>query len=278
LSETLASKEEMEVLRVSLRYGSCFTVANQGHSGGLALLWEDGLQVSLLSFSTNHVDVSIDNWGPNQWRFTGFYGFPATSERHRTWELMCNLATQSALPWCMGGDFNCMMYRGEKSGGGRVPDYLLSGFRQAVFECGLVDKRMTGLRFTWYRGRTKERLDRFLVSSSWDELFRFGSGEVLPMASSDHAPIELVLCRHVQDRPQRRRFQFEDYWARKPACKEIVEKEWGGPADADPFGCLMNSISRCADGLSEWNSKENGGLTKRVRELQNRLVFLESLS
>ena len=84
LSETLASKEEMEVLRLSLRYGGCFTVANQGHSGGLALLWEDELQVSLLSFSKNHIDVSIDNWGSNQWRFTGFYGFPATSERHRT--------------------------------------------------------------------------------------------------------------------------------------------------------------------------------------------------
>jgi len=61
LSETLSNKEEMEFLRVSLVYGSCFTVDCRGHSGGLALLWEESLQVNLLSYSNNHIDVIIEN-------------------------------------------------------------------------------------------------------------------------------------------------------------------------------------------------------------------------
>ena len=116
-----------------------------------------------------------------------------------------------------------MMYRNEKCGGVLVPESMLSGFRNVVFECGLFDIHMDGLKFTWQRGNTREKLDRFFATRSWIDLFQNNKGEVLAMGSSDHAPIELMLCRHLQDKPRKKRFYFEDFWVRKPACREVVE-------------------------------------------------------
>lgn len=56
-----------------------------GRSGGLVLLWEKDVSITLLSLSKNHIDVNVqlDANGP-VWRFTGFYGEPGASLRKRT--------------------------------------------------------------------------------------------------------------------------------------------------------------------------------------------------
>ena len=52
-----------------------------------------------------------------------------------------------------------------------------------------------------------------------------------------------------------------------------IKKEWGVSGVSDPFLRLMDSISGCSSKLSAWDSKENGSLAERVKDLQNRLVF-----
>ena len=49
----------MEVLKVSLGFTSCFAVDRIGFGGGLALLWNPNLDVTLKSFSVGHIDVCI---------------------------------------------------------------------------------------------------------------------------------------------------------------------------------------------------------------------------
>lgn len=45
--------------------------------GGLALLWkEEGWDVSIMSFSVNHIDVMIEDGNGVSWHFTGVYGWP----------------------------------------------------------------------------------------------------------------------------------------------------------------------------------------------------------
>lgn len=59
----------------ALGLNNLFTTFNSSSSGGLCLVWDTDIGVSILSFSINHIDaeITLDN---NVWRFIGFYGFP----------------------------------------------------------------------------------------------------------------------------------------------------------------------------------------------------------
>lgn len=47
--------------------------------GGLALFWKDPFDVSLLSYSTGHIDVAAIGLGrEDTWFIIGFYGNPRT--------------------------------------------------------------------------------------------------------------------------------------------------------------------------------------------------------
>ena len=47
LMETKLDGKKMEVLRVELHFKFCFTVLSQGSSGGLALLWNDPMELTI---------------------------------------------------------------------------------------------------------------------------------------------------------------------------------------------------------------------------------------
>lgn len=89
-----------------------------GSSGGLLLYWTDSIKVTLRSYSQGHIDcsVSLDDL---VWQFTGFYGRPCISERHKSWDQLRRLYSINrgpSIPWVVGGDFNEIFYEYEKKG------------------------------------------------------------------------------------------------------------------------------------------------------------------
>ncbi|GLU21100.1 hypothetical protein SLE2022_372630 [Rubroshorea leprosula] len=64
-----------------------------------------------------------------------------------------------------------MLCQDEKKGGEPQPEWLLSGFREAVVDCELTEVRMIGFPYTWSRGGVEEKLDRILVSREWQASF-----------------------------------------------------------------------------------------------------------
>ena len=46
---------------------NCFGVSSNGRSGGLAMFWREDINLSLVSFSKNHVDMLVDEEGKEQW-------------------------------------------------------------------------------------------------------------------------------------------------------------------------------------------------------------------
>lgn len=57
LSETISSRQKMEWVCSQLGYEGLLTVEPNGRSGGLALIWKEARQATLLSFLVNHIDV-----------------------------------------------------------------------------------------------------------------------------------------------------------------------------------------------------------------------------
>ncbi|KAF2283685.1 hypothetical protein GH714_013872 [Hevea brasiliensis] len=88
--------------------------------GDLDCLWDDTIDLRLLSYSLHHVDfrVSMDgSSGP--WRFTS------------------------------DGQFNEILVPSEKVGGATGPVQYLNAFREVLSETGLVDLGYKRYRFTW---------------------------------------------------------------------------------------------------------------------------------
>ena len=99
LSETKASVSRIKRLQRKLELTQGIAVPSDGQSGGLAMLWREGVDVRLRSVSHSHIDVCvIGEGGACSWRATGFYGHPDARKRHISWELLRTLKNQSTLP------------------------------------------------------------------------------------------------------------------------------------------------------------------------------------
>lgn len=92
VSESRINQHHANFLRVALKFNSCFCVDSVGKKGGLELLWNDNINLSILSYSRGHIDCLISNTQV-PFYFTGFYGNPKRSLRPLSWSLINSIAS-----------------------------------------------------------------------------------------------------------------------------------------------------------------------------------------
>jgi hypothetical protein len=72
----------------------CLAVDSRGKRGGIALFWDENIQVNLLTIDDRYIDVSIrEDPNAEPWRAAFIYGEPRVEDRHRIWEIMQRLKT-----------------------------------------------------------------------------------------------------------------------------------------------------------------------------------------
>lgn len=114
LSETMVSESRVKNLRWRLGLKGCLAVDSKGRRGGVALFWDESIQVHLKSSNDRYIDVSVvDEPNATPWRATFVYGEPRVEDRHRMWEILQRLKTRSQEPWVVVGDFNETMWQYE---------------------------------------------------------------------------------------------------------------------------------------------------------------------
>lgn len=98
LRETCLDAHSIALRKFSLNFSNCLAVDSTGRSGGIALLWSNGINLSVLSYSKNHIHAHIQNIGDSgdDWFFTGIY-------RHLTWQLIKSLNVPTDSAWLMCG-------------------------------------------------------------------------------------------------------------------------------------------------------------------------------
>ncbi|KAK6162982.1 hypothetical protein DH2020_002823 [Rehmannia glutinosa] len=176
LMETKLNNIQMDCIKERFNFFGV-NIAAIGKSGGLALLWKKDIRVDIQTYSHNHIDAIVFNDSESKpWRFTGCYGEPVQTHRHRTWALLKWLSNKSTLPWLCIGDFNEILHKSEKQGGDVVPNWRIQNFRQATLEAGLVNIGFSGYPFTWTNRRQNPntiwaRLDRAFACSKWNQQF-----------------------------------------------------------------------------------------------------------
>ena len=77
------------------------------------------------------------------------YGWPHSEEKHFTFDLLRRLNEDPHDQWVCIGDFNQILSSQDQEGGLEPNFNRISLFRSALDECGLLDLRFSGPRFTW---------------------------------------------------------------------------------------------------------------------------------
>ncbi|GLU10723.1 hypothetical protein SLE2022_275090 [Rubroshorea leprosula] len=267
LCETLLDGRGMDRIRQRLRFHNCFTVDKIGRSGGLVMLWTSEVSLSLLSYSTNHIDMEVEGMGGCKWRLTGYYGCPERHRRRRSWALLRELASRSLLPWLICGDFNDILRQDEKVGGDAQPEWLLAGFNDAIEACSLTELRMVGGSFTWQRGEIREKLDRGLATTRWHDTFPHAIVRLLPPLASDHKPLWISIDgRRDRRNWHRKRFRFEEMWLRDNRCQEVVQASWKSIEGTGDWGCLLHKMRVCSNDLLQWNRVQFGHVQTHLKQ------------
>ncbi len=126
--------------------------------------------------------------------------------------------------WAMCGDFNLTRCQQERKGrcwSGK----LMAMFSVLLNELELIDLPITNQNFMWSNMQcnpTLAKLDRFLISTEWDQTFPLSNVVALPRITSDHTPLLLS----SSDKLVRRMFRFEEVWLKRDEFIKLMPVWW----------------------------------------------------
>ncbi|XP_057248945.1 uncharacterized protein LOC125494827 [Beta vulgaris subsp. vulgaris] len=274
MSETKVTKNIAEQKKESLGFSRAFGVSCVGRAGGLCMFWkEETISFRMMSFSQNYICGDVRSSGDVRWRFVGIYGWPEEENKHKTWALIKGLCDEYEGPIVFGGDFNEILSYDEKEGGASRERRAMVGFRNVMDDCSLGELRFVGQWHTWERGRSpksriRERLDRFIVSHSWLNLFPESFIDHKVRYCSDHAVI-VLRCLGNEGMPRRwdGGFRFETFWLLDDACEEVVRGAWS----AAEGGRICEKLGVVARELQGWSKKAFGTLKKKIEVVEKKL-------
>ena len=124
-----------------------------GSTGGVLICW-DKRSLEILDWEEGQFSIScrFRNVGDGGiWVFTGVYGPFSREEMECLWEEIGAIRGLWEEPWCLGGDFNTILYHSERSINGRITS-AMRRFAQIIDDLGLVDFSLQGGSFTWSGG------------------------------------------------------------------------------------------------------------------------------
>ena len=266
--------------------GSIWSVRNKewaallacGASGRILIIWDsDKLrseEVVIGSFLVS-IKFALDGYGPF-WLLI-VYGPNNPLLRKDFWVELLDIFRISFPLWCIGRDFNVTRRSSEKLGGSSLTSSM-KDFDGFIRECELFDPHLRNAPFTWSNMQESpvcKRLDRFLYSNEWEQLFPQSLQEVLPRRISGHWPIVLETNPFKWGPTPLR---FENMWLQHPSCKECFRSWW---RDFQVNGWegykFMRKLQFVKAKLKEWNKASFGELNERKKSILFELANFDTI-
>lgn len=154
-------------------------------------------------------------------------------------------------------------------------------FRNVLDDCGLSDLGFSGPKFTWCNGREtqhriSERIDRFLASVGWSNMFPTSRVKHGIVARSDHLPIMLMPNDDVVSRIGKKLFRFEAMWTEHVDCEHVISDSWSFDSGGEDMQRVMRKISRCSEKLQGWNNNSFGKVHLNIKKTRLKLQQLHT--
>jgi hypothetical protein len=240
------------------------------------------MEVIARSGGDYHIKLHIRNRADNfLWSLVAVYGAAQDEFKADFLREMVNLAKDNPHPILIGGDFNLLRFRHEKSKG-RFDDHWPFLFNAVIDSLDLREVSMIGRQFTWANSLpdpTFEKLDRVLMDANWESKFPMVSVRALERIQgfSDHAPI--LLTTGIAKPSTNHRFKFELGWLQRDGFHDMVKKVWDRPINAgSPIKRWNHKIRLLRTHLSGWARHVSGALKKEKLRLSSIIDDLEALA
>jgi hypothetical protein len=165
---------------------------------------------------------------------------------------LSDTCSQEDLPLLMGGDFNLIRSNKDINRGSGNQN-LLDLFNNFIGQFQLREIFISGPRITWsnkQKDPTLIKLDRILVSESWEVKYPTCHAWSKARVGSDHCPIILNTSEHGAARPNY--FYFNDQWLLHENFKTMVQNKWND---------LNNVYSTQSYSLNNWH-----GFLQKLRQ------------
>jgi hypothetical protein len=194
----------------------------------------------------------VDNF---TWSLVAVYGAAQDELKADILRELVNLAKDNPYPILIGGDFNLLRFRHEKSKG-HIDEHWPFLFNAVIDSLDLREVAMTGRQFTWANSQpepTYEKLDRVLMDTEWEDKFPMVTVRALERIEklSDHASI--LLTTGTPRPPHKRPFKFELGWLQRDGFHDMVRKVWERPVSGNtPILMWNNKICALRKHLSGW--------------------------
>ena len=124
----------------------------------------------------------------------------------------------------------------------------------------IIDLDMTGGKFICSNNHTPptlERLDRVIVSKSWEDLYPMDMVHKTPREVSDHNP--LILLTSLHQPVKNISFRFELAWLKDINFKPLVHEIWTKPCHADTaFDRIQAKMKRVKQYFKGWGFNKQG--------------------
>lgn len=134
----------------------------------------------------------------------------------------------------------------------------------------MVDIQFQGPKFTWIRGLTGSRMDRYVANSDWFECFHAASSLHLPKLKSDHCPILLKLSSTKPTAPTKRPFKFFAPWVTHEGFTKRVKDNW------KVNHIWEENVNLFTNAVQKWNRNVFGDINNRKADLLAQLDQLNN--
>ncbi|XP_012442051.2 uncharacterized protein LOC105767072 [Gossypium raimondii] len=253
LCETKIHSNAVSRVRSICRMEGCLAVSSDGKSGGLALMWREGVRVMVQNYSKYHIDASVSMEDGETLRFTGFYGQADPRSRQNAWDML------------------------RREGGRRKPKTLMDEFANFLDELNLSDVKTCNGWYTWTNNRdgnglVKERLDRFIISDAVMESLPFLITYIVRQSKSDH---EAILLDTEGNKPknknidQRVRFRYDHCWSKEKGARDIINGIWSN-RERDS----LEKMESVRVKLGPWQNHRYRNMKTRIKELEKEISRL----
>ncbi|XP_056695746.1 uncharacterized protein [Spinacia oleracea] len=218
--------------------------------------------------------------GLTTFEFTAVYGLHTIDHRKPLWVDLVNIASTVSKPWLLMGDFNSVLYSGDRINGSQVQDSETRDFEGCIDAAGLAELKSCGHFFSWSnkgqgdRG-ISSRIDRALGCAAWHTVFDGAIVDYLNPGISDHSP--LVLTCNAEDHSKGRPFRFFNYMAGHPSFTQVVQDGWKVNIHGTAMYQVWQKLKCVKQGLKTLHKKEFARLEERIDNIRTDLDGIQHL-
>lgn len=160
------------------------------------------------------------------WRLISVYG-PVKDNLKQDFLNDLNVLIKSVdIPTLIGGDFNLIRRREEKSSG-NVNVHLMDTFNDFVANTELRELHRGGGQYTWSNKQVQPImvvLDRVFMNASWEAHFPLVTTHSITRVGSNHNPLMVKTC--IKRRVRSKKIRFESAWVKHEGFCEWVRSKW----------------------------------------------------